>query len=187
MQAGIDLCDDRIVYVDTDSCKFLGEADFSAYNADRIKECLQSGIYATDPAGVTHYAGVFEREPSMRRFCTLGAKKYAYEDENGELHITVSGVSKKEGAEELKKHGGLKAFRPGFVFENSGKTESVYNDRRIPTITNIDGHVVVITRNVVLRDVSYTLGLTDDYTLLLNASANSLNKAQQIWRNLQLK
>lgn len=186
LQAGIDLCGDNLVYVDTDSCKYLGEVDFSKYNADRIEECKQSGSYATDPQGVTHYMGVYEHDGTASRFVTLGAKKYAYEDSKG-LHITVSGVSKKAGAIELAEHGGLEAFQPGFVFEKAGKTESVYNDEKQPFITRIDGHLVTITRNVVIRDTTYTLGTTDDYAELLNVSSNMLNKVHRFWRNLQLQ
>ena len=186
LQAGIDLCGDNLVYVDTDSCKYLGEVDFSKYNADRIAECKQSGSYATDPKGVTHYMGVYEYDGTAERFVTLGAKKYAYEDSKG-LHITVSGVSKKAGAVELAEHGGLEAFKPGFVFEKAGKTESVYNDEKQPFITRIDGHLVTITRNVVIRDTTYTLGTTDDYAELLNVSSNMLNKVHRFWRNLQLQ
>ena len=186
LQAGIDLCGDNLVYVDTDSCKYLGEVDFSKYNADRIAECKQSGSYATDPKGVTHYMGVYEYDGKADRFVTLGAKKYAYEDSKG-LHITVSGVSKKAGAIELAEHGWLEAFQPGFVFEKAGKTESVYNDEKQPFITRIDGHLVTITRNVVIRDTTYTLGTTDDYAELLNVSSNMLNKVHRFWRNLQLQ
>ncbi len=187
LQAGINLCGDRLVYVDTDSVKFVGESDFSQYNADRVKECMQSGLYATDPQGVTHYGGVYEYDGFARRFVTLGSKKYAYEDDKGQLHITVSGVSKKQGAIELAEHGGLEAFKPGFVFQNSGKTECVYNDEKRPVIAKIDGNLVTITRNVVIRETTYTLGVTDSYADLLNVSANMLNKCHQFWLNLQLQ
>lgn len=190
LQAGIDLCGDNLLYCDTDSCKYVGEVDFSAYNADRIEECKKSGAFATDPQGVVHYMGVYENETAkgkMRRFITLGAKKYAYEDAKGKLHITVSGVGKEAGAAELAANGGLKAFQPGFVFHNSGKTESVYNDERKPLVTSIDGHMVTITRNVVIRDTTYTLNTTDDYEMLLNASSNMLNKVHKFWLNCQLK
>lgn len=189
LQAGIDLCGDNLVYVDTDSCKYLGNVDFSAYNKDRVAECKESGAYATDPKGNTHYMGVYEYEGKYNRFITQGAKKYAYEDSKGELHITVSGVSKKRGAAELKSKGGLKAFREGFVFVDSGKTESVYNDDKKPFITRVDGHLITITRNVVIRDTTYTLGYDSEgfYADLLNASANCLNKVHKFWRNLQLK
>ncbi|MBO7183049.1 MAG: hypothetical protein J6V49_02840 [Bacteroidales bacterium] len=189
LQAGIDICGDSIVYVDTDSCKYLGSADFSKYNNDRIAECKASGAFADDPHGVTHYLGVYETDGVYKRFVTQGAKKYAYEDQAGKLHITVSGVSKKRGAEELTRRGGLEAFKPGFIFHDSGKTESVYNDNKKPVITNVDGHLITITRNVVIRETTYTLGYDSQgfYADLLNVSSNSLNKVHKFWRNLQLK
>lgn len=187
LQAGIDLCGDNLLYCDTDSCKFLGNVDFSKYNADRIAECQKSGAFATGPHGTTHYMGVYENDGKYNRFVSLGAKKYAYEDEKCELHITVSGVSKKRGAAELKAAGGLEAFQPGFVFSDSGKTESVYNDDSRPFITRIDGHLITVTRNIVIRETTYTLGITDDYADLLNVSANCLNKVHKFWLNCQLK
>ena len=188
LQDGIKLVGkDNCVYVDTDSVKFRGNADFTKYNDERIAECLKSGIYADDPNGVTHYAGVYEYDGFMPRFRSWGAKKYAYEDEKGKLHITVSGVSKKQGAEELAAHGGLEAFEPGFVFQNSGKTESKYNDDKKITLTRIDGQLVQIGRNVVIRDVPYTLSLADDYTACLEVSSNMLNKVLKFYKNCQLQ
>lgn len=187
LQWAINACGDRLVYCDTDSVKYVGETDFFAYNAEQIAASIKSGLYATDPQGVTHYGGVYEFDGFAKRFVTLGAKKYAYEDENGKLHITVSGVSKKQGSIELAEHGGLEAFQPGFIFQNSGKTECVYNDEKRPVVTKIDGNMVVITRNVVIRETTYTLGVTDDYADLLNVSSNMLNKVHRFWMNLQLQ
>ena len=38
--------------------------------------------------------GLFEIEDHIKRFKTMGAKKYAYEDDEGKLHITIAGVNK---------------------------------------------------------------------------------------------
>lgn len=186
LQHGIDMCGDNLIYVDTDSCKYAGTVNFDDYNKARIKECMESGLYAVDPKGITHYGGVYEYETCYKTFKTLGAKKYCYEDEKG-LHITVSGVNKQKGAEELASRGGIDAFEPGFIFYEAGKTESVYNDYPEKKLVQADGHLVPITRNMVIRDVTYTLSLTDDYTSLLNASASCLNKVHKHWLNLQLK
>lgn len=183
LQHGIDLCGDNLVYVDTDSCKYLGDVDFAQYNSNRIRECVLSGAFADDPTGKRHYMGVYEQEGTYKRFATLGAKKYAYEDSDGELHITVSGVNKKTGAKELQEKGGLEAFvTDGFVFERSGKTEALYNDDNVG-IVDYHGKCVDITRNVVIRDVSYTLHMTDDYHNLLLLSDTMLNKIHKQWLN----
>ena len=158
------------IYTDTDSIKYTGEVDFSEYNAEKIKNSKAHGAVATDPKGITHYMGVFENEGKARKFCTLGAKKYAYEDESGKLHITVAGVIKKDGAAELEKYGGIKEFKPSFIFREAGGLEAVYNDRPEITEYEIDGHKLPITSNVVLRPSTYTLGITDEYERLLYIS-----------------
>ena len=50
-------------------------------------------------------------------------------NENDELHITIAGVNKKLGAEELQERGGLEVMEDGFVFRKGGGTESKYNDK----------------------------------------------------------
>ena len=94
--------DTMLLYWDTDSVKYIGEADFSGYNAEREKLSKESGAFAKDKHGHTHYMGVAEPDGDYRSFITLGAKKYAYiGSEDGKLHITVAGVNKKAGAQEM--------------------------------------------------------------------------------------
>lgn len=177
---------DRFVYCDTDSVKYVGGIDstLDKYNGRKIKQSKGSGAYADDPAGTRHYMGVFEFDGHYDRFVTLGAKKYAYEDDKG-LHITVAGVGKRKGAEELKAAGGLEAFRPavwdmtpsgryrrdaegnkilleGMVFRAAGGTEAVYNDHTNMEL-DIDGHKLYVGPNIYLRESTYTLGVTTDY------------------------
>ena len=111
--------------------------------------------------------GVYEQEDGYRQFITMGAKKYAYESEDGHIAVTVSGVNKKKGGVELERHGGLKAFKSGFVFHEAGGTESVYNDEPEVKEYYADGRTIPITRNVVIRDSTYTLGITYEYEQLL--------------------
>ena len=162
----IDAAGDNFVYCDTDSVKYLGSLDMEEYNREKIRNSRESGASATDPAGKTPFMGVFEDEGRYKRFCTLGAKKYAYEEQDGSLHITVAGVGKNAGAQELLAAGGLEAFRPGMTFTAAGGLEAVYNDRTDMDM-EIDGHRIHIGPNVCLRPSSYTLGLTEDYIRLL--------------------
>lgn len=155
------------IYCDTDSIKYLGDVDFATYNNEKIKLSKQNGAWATDPQGVDHFMEVYEQEKDADRFITWGAKKYAYEAD-GKLKITVAGVPKKAGAEELKRKGGLDALKPGFVFSDCGKLETVYNDK--PEITkykNKDGKIIEITKNVVLRPTTYAVGITKEYEDIL--------------------
>ena len=169
------------IYCDTDSVKYTGRVDWSGYNSDRISECQESGSMATDPSGVTHYMGVFETEDlkdtgfAYRYFKTLGAKKYAYVEREGEgVHCTIAGVNKKKGGKELDKYGGLSAFAEGFIFREAGGTQAVYNDS--PEIDHVDiaGHHLPITANVAILPSEYTLGITGEYERIIKYSKKYL-------------
>lgn len=159
---------ERFIYCDTDSVKYVGDVDWSEYNEARKADSIKSGAFATDPAGVTHYMGVYEYEGSSEKFITLGAKKYCSQ-KHGKLEATIAGVNKKEGGPELERAGGLTAFRPGFVFVDAGGTEAVYNDEPYG-IYEAEGREIFITKNVVIRPSTYTLGITGDYMRLIEKS-----------------
>ncbi len=169
------------IYGDTDSCKYTGTVDWTEYNNARIKECLESGSYATDPAGHTHYMGVYESEDNPETgvayyaFKTLGAKKYAYiEKPDGDVHVTIAGVSKKKGGAELTKRGGLQSFAPDFVFTEAGGTEAVYNDNADFWIER-EGHQLHITSNVCLLPSEYTVGITGEYSRIIKYAHSYLD------------
>lgn len=158
------------VYGDTDSIKYVGDHDISWYNELRIRDSKANGAYAADPQGVTHYMGVFEDEGTYQMYRTWGAKKYAYVDSAGRTHITVAGVGKKKGAAELDRAGGIEAFRPGMVWTAAGGTESVYNDLTREVIT-VGEHSVELGPNIYIRPSSYTLGVTNEYSALMEDPA----------------
>ena len=151
------------IYCDTDSVKYIGVHDFTAYNERCKAASIKSGAFADDPSGKRHYMGVAETEGTYKEFKTLGAKKYAYTDDAGKLHITIAGVNKEKGPGEL---GSIDNFKPGFTFYEAGGTESVYNDAIDVTI-NTGGHKLRITDNVVIRPTTKTLGLSAEYTEVL--------------------
>ena len=164
----------HFIYCDTDSVKYTGVVNWDQYNQERIMECQESGAFATDPSGVTHYMGVFETEDNpdtgyaYYQFKTLGAKKYAYtETEGGAVHCTIAGVNKANGGKELDQHGGLSAFEEGFIFRDAGGVEAVYNDDPVIKTVTIDGHTMNITSNVSLLPSEYTLGITGEYARII--------------------
>ena len=167
LEDGIKQAGYGFVYCDTDSVKHLGEVDYREYNGARIVECLESGAFAEDANGETHYMGVYESERPYKKFITMGAKKYAVEYDDGEVEITVAGVDKRKGGKELARHGGLIAFREGFQFVEAGGTEAIYNDGKSYGTATIDGHALEITSNVTLKPHPYTLGQTADYLRLI--------------------
>lgn len=185
LERGIRLVHDTegadFVYCDTDSVKYTGNVDWTNYNDDRISECRNSGSFATDPKGITHYMGVFETEDlkdtgyAYKFFKTLGAKKYAYIEREGEgVHCTIAGVNKKKGGAELDKHGGLSAFAEGFVFREAGGTMAVYNDAPEMDHVDIEGHRLPVTSNVAILPSEYTLGITGEYERIIKYAKNYL-------------
>jgi hypothetical protein len=165
LEEGIKLAGDNFVYCDTDCVKYVQKIDWNPYNAKRIKDSIANGAFADDPSGERHYMGVYEQEKTVQRFKTLGAKKYAFE-QDGETYITVAGVNKRIGGKELEQYGGLDAFNEGFIFREAGGMESVYNDEPYGYV-NIDGHELYVGTNVLLRDSTYSLGITDEYRRIL--------------------
>ena len=111
--------------------------------------------------------GVYESEGMYEEFVTLGAKKYAYR-QDGKLHITIAGVNKKIGANELQH---IDNFKEGFTFTDAGGLQSVYNDDP-DMVLHLQGHDLQVTSNVALLPSSYTLGITGEYELLLNMLSN---------------
>ena len=171
----------NFIYCDTDSVKYTGSVDWTEYNQEKINECLESGAFATDPKGVTHYMGVFESEDNPKtgvayaEFRSMGAKKYAYRiEKGGATHCTISGVNKKKGGKELDKHGGLEAFAEDFTFVEAGGTESVYSDAPEKDRVEIDGHELRITSNVSILPSTYTLGITGEYERIIKYSKSWL-------------
>lgn len=162
LEDGLNIAGLDTIYCDTDSVKFIGNHDreFEEYNERLNKECEEKGIknYA-EVNGKRYYMGIFDKEKGYDEFITLGAKKYAYM-QNGNLGITVSGLSKKKGAAELKRKGGLRRFQRNEVFYNSGRTIAQYNSSEIHDIT-VDGCTFSTASNLAIVDTTYTLGITD--------------------------
>lgn len=162
LEDGLNIAGLDTIYCDTDSVKFIGNHDreFEEYNKRLNKECEEKGIRNyTEVNGKRFYMGIFDKEKGYDEFITLGAKKYAFL-QNGKLGITVSGLSKKKGAEELEKKGGLRRFQRNEVFYNSGRTIAQYNSEKVHDIT-VNGCTFSTASNLAIVDTTYTLGITD--------------------------
>ena len=208
LERAIRICGDRFLYCDTDSVYYLNSdwfdapmVDFSEYNRNARKDSKKNSAYADDPKGRTHYMGELELDKTAKSFKTFGAKKYAYIDADGELHITIAGVNKRKGAKELDAHAkkwnkkhpdkdqkdGLDIMTTGFVFDDAGGTESIYNDEPIEHF-EIDGHDLYVPTNVVINPSTYKVGLGDDYRTLLNFLLDNeiWGLYQKNWENAHL-
>lgn len=168
LQQLLDLTGEATIYCDTDSSKAVG-ADIEAIekvNIEIADLARERRAYAV-AGGETYYMGVYEHENEdepIAEFKTLGAKKYAYVDSEG-LHCTVSGVSKKLGAKELKS---IDNFKIGFVFRDAGGMESYYNDNIGIHTETVNGCEFTTASNVAMIDGTYTIGITDEYAELIH-------------------
>lgn len=156
----------EFLYTDTDSIKYYGDVDIEPLNAPIRKKAEKNGAYADDMNGVRHYMGVWEYEDDMTEFTTLGAKKYGYRTLDGKLHLTIAGVNKVKGAEDMDADGGLDSFKIGYRFKSAGGNEVIYNDTDYG-VAEVDGHLINIRKNIVIKPSFYTLGITNEYSELL--------------------
>lgn len=118
-------------YIDTDSCYGMDwDLDkVNAYNQGCKDKLIANGYGAVVRDGREYWLGVAETEgdkDTYTEYKYMGAKRYCGRCKaDGELHITVAGVPKKNGAKCLSS---IDDFHPGFIFsgEKTGKKTHVY-------------------------------------------------------------
>lgn len=160
------------IYCDTDSVKYVDHGQsWEKFNDQARKASEASGACAYDSKEELHYMGVYEPDGEYLRFSTLGSKRYAYEDMKGDLHITISGVSKKAAAE----LGKLENFKEGFTFYHPGKTEADYVDFPESDQLIIDDKLIEITSYVIIRETTYNLSISTSYKNLLRLIESDMN------------
>jgi hypothetical protein len=63
--------------------------------------------------------------------------------------------------------GGFSAYQVGATFHD-GVTETRYNDTRQYKEVTVDGHIVEITSNMIIKDSFHQIGFAQDYSILLS-------------------
>ena len=161
LQRGIDLVGADMIYCDTDSVKYQGDhdADFQRLN-DEIRKTNNEYCTVNSDNGKDYTLGIWDDDGDYQTFITLGAKKYAYTDQEGKIHVTVSGLGKRDAAAELEAGKGLDDFRIGKVFTHSGRTVAQYNEHLGRHIINVNGEEIVSYSNIAIVPTTYTLGVT---------------------------
>ena len=189
LEKGIDLvyehydpCNCYFVYCDTDSVKYVdtyGVVNWDKFNDEVRAESLKHGGVAHK--GKKEYIlGIYELDdkvPCAKEFKTMGAKRYAYTDENNRIHLTVAGVGKIKGAIELEEMGGLSAFVDGVIFTKAGGQIAYYTDKELPVKIGAFNDVLRITSNVYLEDTTKEISRTKEYIQLTDAEADRRKKA----------
>lgn len=174
LEDGLKACGLDAVYCDTDSVKFIGDhtKDFEAINERIRKYCIEHNRkHSIEIDGKVYEMGTYDHDADYDRFITLGAKKYAYEDDSG-VHVTVAGLNKKSGSEELARLGGLEAFQEGTIFHDSGRTTATYNNDPIHYVT-VGGEKILTGSNIAIFDTTYELGITDTMREIIDELANN--------------
>ena len=169
LQKAIDKIGLDCVYIDTDSVKYVGKHDdvFEQINQEMIDWCTKNDIINYVNVGNHKYfLGLYDKEKGYSEFITLGAKKYAFKQSN-KIGITVAGLNKKSGAQELERKGGLSIFKIGTEFFDSGRKTVYYNDDKKHFLT-VQGCQIENASNIALVDTTYTLGMTDVMLSILN-------------------
>lgn len=171
-----------VVYYDTDSVYYLGDhdKDIEEYNRrmiERINNVLSNvGIdpersRPADSKGIRRQMGIIEIEHrNLPEFKALRAKCYAYKDEDGDIHITISGVNKKAGAQAL--NGSVDNLHDDMVFsyKQSGRKISQYNTDQ-PRCRWIDDNGVEYVSDykygLALQPAEYNVNLGSDFIEVL--------------------
>lgn len=177
LQDGIDLIDFKdFVYTDTDSVKFLHPEKyinkFNELNKKYFKICEDTKSYILKD-NKKRYLGYFDHEGVTKYFKTYGAKKYILGNNNDDFVITISGVPKVDGKkqiiEDIKK-GKLKNFydlKKGYIFRNIKMTSDFNDYTEVKELKIDDKHSVKYASNIALYDANYTLGMANEYEILL--------------------
>ena len=136
------------------------------YGLDYEKELLPKTI-----KGVEKPLGVWDQEPHIDKFKTLGAKRYMTLID-GELSITVSGVNKKTAIpwllEKCGPDGAFEAFEEGLIVpeDATGKLTHYYIDKAYEgTIVDYNGvpyHYQALS-GIYLEKTTYCFDISNDY------------------------
>lgn len=123
---------DKVIYWDTDSCKFEGAKvpGVEEYNREIQKQCKARGVVVDKGNGKKVYIGVAEDEHpdadfGYKEFRFLHAKCYAARTYDGKLESTIAGVGKKEGVAALKDD--IENLTDMLVIEDAGGLTLTYH------------------------------------------------------------
>lgn len=188
---GIIAMGDDYVYSDTDSIKCLNYDKhvkyIEWYNQMTIHKLeTMCETYKIDKSmlqpktikGVSKMIGVWDYEGLYSRFKTLGAKRYLVEEE-GQLELTVAGLSKQNGITymlEKSGHDNTKVFEMFndslyIPSERTGKMTHTYIDDTMEfMIQDYQGNETLVTTlsGVHLENCDFTLSITKQYGTFIN-------------------
>ena len=178
---------DDYVYSDTDSIKGINFEDhmdyFKRYNDNVFEQLLKMCNHYKIPFsmckpktvdGKEKLIGVWEMEKGYNRFKTVGAKRYIYENRDGSLNLTVSGLNKKYAVPWLLKDNNndydiiFEKFGEGLYIPagHTGKMTLTYIDKEIVgTLVDYQGNESTFHElsAIHMEPQSYFMSLVGDY------------------------
>lgn len=178
LQMALDEVKEDVVYIDTDSVKYLGEHDEVFERLNKMIINIDTSLDVPAFVNVRNkntYLGVFELDAEYDKFISLGAKKYAYiKKGKSEVQITVAGLNKEKGANYINEKGGIELFQPETVIpvEYAGRTVATYNDELSPHTITINGEDIITGSNIGIENTTYTLGISEEYAEFLQDLQN---------------
>lgn len=172
---------DDVVYVDTDSVKYVGDHEylFEQYNKEIIEKLRISAsklgfdFEATHPENPKHeekQIGIYDTEKPYYKFITLGAKRYAFmHTKDSDIEITVSGVNKKKGASQLMD---LEEFKDSLIFDtdHTGKLMTSYLSNMPPVIwkeNEPDEYISHYQYGINAQPTTYGMSISEDFKDLI--------------------
>ena len=182
IESNIIKLDKYVLYSDTDSIKLrrgYNKKVIDDYNIEVYKYIAKASndlgipverFIPKDIKGNNRPLGVFDDDGHYLEFITQGAKKYAYRDSKGLLHITVSGVPKR-GVTCLKND--LNNFRDSLVFDykNTNKNTVLKCEEQL-SVELVDylgnKYEVCDESGYCMLPTTYLLGKANDYFNLLS-------------------
>lgn len=180
---------DDVVYVDTDSVKYIGEHEelFNKYNEEIVNKLKLSmskfefrfeATHPKTPKGKEKQIGIYDTERPYYKFITLGAKRYAFQHEiDSDIEITVSGVNPKVGATQLMN---LCEFNEKLIFDTDHTKKLLFTYcSDMPPVIWQDGkedeYISHYKYGINSQPTTYGMSLNDEYrNLLMYALQNYL-------------
>lgn len=170
---------ENALYSDTDSVKYQGYSRYKKmwshldakyktqfYDAMRYHNFKKEQYEFYDKNGKQYFMGVFEKEPTYKRFKALGSKRYLVEYENGKMSSTVAGAPK-----DLVNHLGktndekFKNFSNYFTLKNCKLCHTYTEEDTYRIITDYEGKsdIVHIKSGVCLMPADFSMNWSDTF------------------------
>lgn len=179
------------VYSDTDSIKLLNYEKYKPFidwYDDDLTRKLQAmcdfhkldfeSLQPKDHTGRKALIGVWDYEGTFKRFKTLGAKRYLQETYEGDIYLTVAGLSKMNGVNYMKEQAGtnekvFELFNDDLYIpkDRTGKMTHTYIDtENYFDMVDYEGKTLQVNTlgGVHLENVDFTLNISKQYAEFIN-------------------